>query len=251
MLTLPADRIQAALERLPPGSRALLELSARPELTDGQIAELLRVDPAEVARRRERAIRRLAGELGVDPDDRLGERLVEHLTGEPAQEPAAPELPPERRRRTGLAVTSVLFLGAVIGAVIALTSGGGDHVGKKKNEPTRTSRPARGPAVALTALPGAGHAAGTARLHGDRLHLRVRALPAPQGRYSVWLYNSIDSAVPIASFSRGTFSLNRKLGADPARFRFVDVSLEPNDGNPNHSGASLLRVRMDRLEAGS
>ena len=34
------------------------------------------------------------------------------------------------------------------------------------------------------------------------------------------------------------------------RFRFLDVSQEPDDGNPNHSGASVLRIATADLGAG-
>jgi DNA-directed RNA polymerase specialized sigma24 family protein len=56
----------SALERLDPESRALLELSVRRGLPDDEIASTLRVDAAEVGRRRDELLERLAGELHLD-----------------------------------------------------------------------------------------------------------------------------------------------------------------------------------------
>jgi DNA-directed RNA polymerase specialized sigma24 family protein len=62
-----------ALGRLDPESRALLDLSLRRGLKDGDIASVLRVDSAEVARRRGAAIDRVANELRLDGRDQRDE----------------------------------------------------------------------------------------------------------------------------------------------------------------------------------
>ncbi len=36
--------------------------------------------------------------------------------------------------------------------------------------------------------------------------------------------------------------MSARLPANFRRYRFIDVSREPADGNPNHSGQSVLRV---------
>ena len=41
--------------------------------------------------------------------------------------------------------------------------------------------------------------------------------------------------------------MNSRLPADPSRYKFVDVSREPIDDNPNHSGASVMRVPVEEL----
>ena len=56
----------AALARLDPESRALLDLSRRRGLRDDEIAEALRVDPEEVGKRRDELLDQLADELGVE-----------------------------------------------------------------------------------------------------------------------------------------------------------------------------------------
>ena len=55
-----------ALARLDAESLALLELSVRRGLEDEEIGEFLRVDPAEVARRRDELLRQLAADLALD-----------------------------------------------------------------------------------------------------------------------------------------------------------------------------------------
>ena len=55
-----------ALARLDAESLALLELSVRRGLDDREIGDFLRVDPEEVAHRRDDLLDRLAEELGLD-----------------------------------------------------------------------------------------------------------------------------------------------------------------------------------------
>ena len=56
----------AAIGRLDPTSRALLDLSMRREMPDADIADVLRVGPEEVDRRREAVLERLAEDLGLE-----------------------------------------------------------------------------------------------------------------------------------------------------------------------------------------
>jgi DNA-directed RNA polymerase specialized sigma24 family protein len=63
----------AALAKLDPESRALLDLSLRRGMDDSDIAEVLRVRPDEVARRRAELLGRLAEELGLDTREQRDE----------------------------------------------------------------------------------------------------------------------------------------------------------------------------------
>jgi anti-sigma-K factor RskA len=74
------------------------------------------------------------------------------------------------------------------------------------------------------------------------LHLDVSRLPQEPSSYiEVWL---IDSQVK-GMISLGPFHGNGDYvipsGVDPAKFPIVDVSLEPSDGVPTHSGVSIVR----------
>jgi len=108
-------------------------------------------------------------------------------------------------------------------------------------------------AVPLEPVTTAVTASGSARLvgggRGARLRVRVRGLPPLEGAYAIWLFNTAGDAVGVARVVRGSFALEARLPVDPARYRYVDVSREPLDGNANHSGASVLRVPVARLLA--
>jgi hypothetical protein len=105
--------------------------------------------------------------------------------------------------------------------------------------------------VALRPVTPSIHAEGAARLVGRGpgawLELRVTGLPPLDEAYVVWLYNATSDAVGVARVARGSFAFRTRLPLDPRRYRYIDISREPLDGNRNHSGASLLRVSVKRL----
>lgn len=107
--------------------------------------------------------------------------------------------------------------------------------------------------VALRAVTPDVRASGEARIVGRgrsaRLELRVRGLPVGEEAYEVWLFNSAVNAVGLARVARGSFALRVRLPEDVGRWRYLDVSREPLDGNPNHSGTSVLRAPVARLLA--
>jgi len=79
---------------------------------------------------------------------------------------------------------------------------------------------------------------------GDHADLRVSDLPA-NGRdyYEIWLLGD-DGLVPLGSFKvgdDGAADIPLTLPVDPAGYQSFDVSREPDDGNPGHSGDSILR----------
>jgi DNA-directed RNA polymerase specialized sigma24 family protein len=60
------EQASAALARLDPASRALLDLSVRHGMHEEEIAEVLHVEPSDVQRRVDELLDRLAGELSLD-----------------------------------------------------------------------------------------------------------------------------------------------------------------------------------------
>src|SRR5687768_18507500 len=102
MLAVPADRLPAALADLDPGNRALLDLSLRRGVSDVEIGELLRKDPADVARGRDAVLELLADALDVGGHDRR-DRVRQAVTALPdeAWRPRSaappPPAPPPRR----------------------------------------------------------------------------------------------------------------------------------------------------------
>ena len=143
-----------------------------------------------------------------------------------------------RPSRRGLAVAAALLLGAAVGGgAVAITQGRGDG----------------GAVVAQTALdplsgaPASGRA--TVREEGPTRVLQVdlRA-PAPQNAYyEVWLMETgAQLMVPVGVLHTGDTTLPLPDGLDLTAYPLVDVSVEPLDGNPAHSGDSVARGQLQR-----
>jgi anti-sigma-K factor RskA len=126
--------------------------------------------------------------------------------------------------------------------VVALVLGvGGLVVGRDRDT-------GRGQTVALAA-PAAGGASAQARMRGagdgQVMTMTARDLPRPPAGayYEVWLVGDAGEAFPVgvlAPDGEGIWSLPADVAA---RYRAIDVSLEPADGDPSHSGRSVLRGR--------
>jgi hypothetical protein len=264
------DSFTAALSRLDPASRALLDLSLRRGMRPEQIGELLGTDPESVIVAREGALEQLASELGMDDvselDDvraRLAELPAEAWTGQatngpPTRPVVAPTPEREPAGRSRLPLLLALLAVAALVLVIVLASSGGDEKGQTASKPASTgpapkpkppaSKPAKpGPKVALTPLGDAHGANGTAALAqgGKRLVLHVTGLPG--GAYQVWLYDSVIDTASLTKVSGTKLDVDLKLPRNASHYRYVDISREPPDGNPNHSGQSVLRVPLAKL----
>jgi hypothetical protein len=94
----------------------------------------------------------------------------------------------------------------------------------------------RGAAGLVTIAGGAGGSA-TARLSG--------LTPNEGGDfYELWLLGADGELVSLGSVrvpGSGRAELRVQLPVDPGRFRYLDVSREPADGDPGHSADSVLR----------
>jgi hypothetical protein len=329
------DSFTAALRRLDPANRALLDLSLRRGMRPEEIGSLLGLDPQSVVVAREGALEQLADELGMEARsefDALRARLAElpadawtpQLTGraepaartergarteraEPAArtEPAAavgaaagraaaaagpepdarasaprpapaPEPEPERRNRLPLLLTLLAVCG--IALVVALVAGGGDDTATTarttstptsatttptaKPKPKPKPPPRKAPpgtetepgthqptTVRLTRIART-RATGTARLTQGGKRLVIEASGLPEGTYQVWLYNSLVKARSIGGAEGTKPHMDLHLPPSASHYRAIDVSREPRDGNPNHSGVSVLRVRLAKLAGG-
>ena len=84
---------------------------------------------------------------------------------------------------------------------------------------------------------------------GDELLLEVDLpdLPAaPDGVvYEVWLIDPETSELQTLGLTDGAGRLVVPAGIDPAQFALVDVSREPVDGEPAHSGDSIVRGLLE------
>jgi hypothetical protein len=280
------DSFTAALARLDPASRALLDLSLRRGMTPDEIGDLLGTDAESVVAAREAALEQLATELEMEDPSQLDEvraRLAElpaeawsgtaAATERPRLEvvkdrPAgrAAEPPRESRRRSRVPLLLALLAIAAVALVIVLASSGSDNKTASKprasapapapSQPSKPAKPAKKkpapkPAaakpVSLGALGTASGATGTAALTAGGTRLTLNASGLAPGDYQVWLYNSVIDAVSLTKVQGTKLSLDLKLPANASHYRYVDVSLEPADGNPNHSGESVLRVPLSKL----
>lgn len=78
------------------------------------------------------------------------------------------------------------------------------------------------------------------------LRVEVGDLPSDvDGFFELWVIDeNVEGMVSLGPLgSGGTFVL--PAGVDPARFPVVDISIEPVDGVPTHSGDSILRGVID------
>lgn len=162
------------------------------------------------------------------------------LAAEPA--PAAGAVPLHRASRRsamrpwGLAVAAAAAAVLVVVA-LAVTRGGGDdsvvvasaRLEPLPDQPTGQAEPVEARVVEAD--------------DGLRLDLSLAdsGLPAPSGFYEVWLIDTnVEGMVSLGpARPDGTYAVPSDI--DVAAFPIVDVSVEPPDGNPTHSGVSVLR----------
>jgi hypothetical protein len=131
------------------------------------------------------------------------------------------------------------LLGAAAVLVALLLGVGGLTVGRDRD-------PGRGQRVALGA-PAAGGATAEARMRGagddQVMSITAEGLPRPPAGafYGVWLLGDAGKDFPVgvlAPDGHGIWTLPADVAA---RYRAIDVTLEPADGTPSRSGRTVLR----------
>jgi anti-sigma-K factor RskA len=165
--------------------------------------------------------------------------LASDVIATPQDPPAAARRPwAARRARTArrvplLAAASGLAVAAAAALAIVLFTGGG-------SDPDTT--------IALRALAGTpGRASLT--LAGAEAQLRGSGLP-PSGAhdyYEAWLADARGRMVSMGTFRVGRdghLDVHMAVAVDVSRYTLVDVSLEPDDGDPGHSDRSVLRATL-------
>jgi hypothetical protein len=143
----------------------------------------------------------------------------------------APVVSLESRRRPRLVwligAAAALLIAVAAGVVITRSSDEGTVLASTELEPLGES--------------GQGSATIVDRDGSLQLRLDATDVEPTEGFTEVWLINTgvteLISLGPIRS--DGTYDL--PAGLDPVAFPIVDVSFEPLDGNPQHSGDSVLR----------
>jgi Anti-sigma-K factor rskA len=275
------DSSEDVLNDLDPLSRALLDLSIQRGMDDAEIAQVLGADEDSVFEVRVGLLRNLAEQVAPEhaeddlpelqvavaerlyPEDETvveaddvgdeaepGETPVEaehEDVPEPTPPPAKPAAPSRRRSWLPIVLPILLLLAVVALIVVARAGGESDDNSGKATTPPRAKQSVaeseRKP-TRLTAL-GSGDATGTATVEGNELTMTLRS--PPDGTYTVWLYNSVIDAERIGVVKNG--KVVAKLPENADKYRYVDVSREPNDGNANHSGQSVVRVPLRKLQS--
>jgi anti-sigma-K factor RskA len=193
----------------------------------------------EAFRREVQRLRPVVSELERVPPGAWDPGEVPPLPDVPAP-PAQPRAARAKRSSARWAAVGVAACLALVAAGVgigALLFGGGDGG-------------AAGPAIALARIGEGGPAAsGQARVvASDEGGLRVRvnglAPSGPGDFYELWLLDGPERMLSLGSFrvpASGEAEVTVPLPVDVAEFRFVDVSVEDDDGDPGHSGVSVLR----------
>ena len=179
--------------------------------------------------------------------------VVARLERQPRETWEAPEPPPlvvgaplaarpRRRRLPALVLRPAVAFGAALALVAGgvggglLLSGGDDDAQVRR--------------IVLAPF---GNATADARAvvvqrEGDRVQIEADGLrPDSRGHHELWLLPAEGKGDPVAI---GTFKVgpdgratgSYRLPDDPADYALFDVSEEPADGNPRHSGKSVLRA---------
>lgn len=184
--------------------------------------------------------------------------VVARLERQPAETWRAPEPPPlvvgapmpvreprgarRRARRFAFVLRPAVALGVslvlVAGGVVAgLTLGGGDPADDGAAEVRR---------FALGALPGHTGRATVIEHRDGRVTVKAAGLqPDRAGHHELWLLPKDGDPVPVGTFKvdpSGHATATYALPDDPERYALLDVSEEPADGDPKHSGRSVLQA---------
>lgn len=158
----------------------------------------------------------------------------------PPEQDVAPVVPLRSRRRPLLLVAASVAIGAAVGAgAVAVLRDSGSDTGERAVE-----------TVALDPLAGneaSGRAEVVVRKDGSRaLEVQLSAPALTDGYYEVWLIEpSITDMVPLGIARSGNQTFELPADLDLGEFPLVDVSVEPLDGNPLHSGVSVARGQLE------
>jgi hypothetical protein len=148
-----------------------------------------------------------------------------------------PEVISFRSRRAVLLVAAAVLAGAVVGA-------GTVAVLQDRDDGEAVT------AVALDPLAGndaSGRAEVVVRGDGTRVLQVDLEAPAPEDSYyEIWLIDrDVVGMFPLGVVHPGTQTVELPAGLDLRQYPLVDVSVEPLDGDPTHSGVSVARGELE------
>ena len=159
--------------------------------------------------------------------------------GADVTDPALTAPQPRRRRSRWVAPLAAIVVGVAIGAGAVIVA---------QNRSSDETIEAVAPLTPVDTGPlaaDAGRQLGEAELvavpAGNQVRVNAADLPATGNSYEVWLFGDEGNMVSLGTLSDGAGTFTVPNGIDPRVYRVVDVSEEPPDGKPAHSGVSLVR----------
>jgi len=157
-------------------------------------------------------------------------------TGSPTPRPAADRA---RRWPRWAAPVAALLIGAALGAgVLVVAQNRNDSVTVEATAPL-TSVPT-GPLAGKDGQ--LGQAELVATTQGQQVRVSAADLPAMPGTfYEVWLFGNDGKMISLGSLDQGKGDFTVPSDISTQEYRTVDISDEPPDGNPTHSGISMVR----------
>jgi anti-sigma-K factor RskA len=147
------------------------------------------------------------------------------------------------RRRPLLAAGGLAAVAAAVALALVTFGGDGDD-----GDGVGPGKPGDGSTIALRPLAGTTGSA-TLTIAGAEASLRGSGLP-PSGAhdyYEAWLADARGRMVSMGTFRvkrDGRVDVHMAVAVDVSRYALVDVSLEPDDGDPGHSDRSVLRADL-------
>jgi hypothetical protein len=227
---------------------------ALPIIPEGEAAPVPERAPRErPLRKRERPLRDREPSLREPPDERprRAERPSRPLSAD------AEAVVRRRRIAAAAAAAAILLFGVLVWPVGVLTGDDGDEGGDGGSAQADDQPRVLGQLL-LRAQSGERGAVGIALIterDGERsLLVQARGLkPTRQGQaYEVWLFNGQQDAVSMGAQltdRQGNYQGAGRLPEDYSKYQFLDISRENVDQNAAHSGDSVLRGRLEDLQA--
>lgn len=172
------------------------------------------------------------------PPERVWERIEAEIEAERAVAPAPIALESRRRRRLPLLLVGAAAAGAavVLGVQAILPDGGGAPPATELASAT------------LDPLPGWATAGSAVLQNGPDGRVLTVELPGDEpvdGYREVWLISTdLSRLVSLGVLTGDSGSFDLPDGVDVTDFALVDVSDEPVNGDPAHSGASIARGEL-------
>ncbi len=133
---------------------------------------------------------------------------------------------------------AIALLGAGVVVGVALDSGGGSETVSGRNVTLEPVGVADAGATGTAVLASTG-------TREAQVELKGMQPSAPGTYYELWLMNTANDLVSLGAFevpASGDATITVPLPENPGRYHYLDISVERDDGDPGHSGKSVMRA---------